>query len=59
MKANTTREDGLWSVDGLRCIGACGLAPIITVDGKSYGRLVADDVSAIIEATLATDEEGK
>jgi NADH:ubiquinone oxidoreductase subunit E len=59
MKANTTREDGLWSVDGLRCIGACGLAPIITVDGKSYGRLVADDIPGIIQATLAADGEGK
>ena len=58
MKANTTRDDGLWSLDGLRCIGACGLAPIITVDGKSYGRLVADDVAGIIETTLASDKEG-
>jgi len=56
MKANTTREDGLWSVDGLRCIGACGLAPIITVNGKSYGRLVVDDVPGIIEETLAAKE---
>ena len=56
MKANTTREDGLWSVDGLRCIGACGLAPIITVNGKSYGRLVVDDVPGIIEETLAKKE---
>jgi NADH:ubiquinone oxidoreductase subunit E len=55
MKANTTREDGLWSLDALRCIGACGLAPIITVDGKSYGRLVDDDVPGIIEATLAKE----
>jgi len=56
MSANTTREDGLWSVDGLRCIGACGLAPIITVNGKSYGRLVVDDVQRNIEETLAMKE---
>ncbi|MCL2187986.1 MAG: NAD(P)H-dependent oxidoreductase subunit E [Defluviitaleaceae bacterium] len=56
MKANTTREDGLWSLDALRCIGACGLAPIITVDGKSYGRLTEDDVTGIIETTLAKEE---
>jgi NADH:ubiquinone oxidoreductase subunit E len=56
MKANTTREDGSWSLDGLRCIGACGLAPIITVNGKSYGRLVADDVAGIIAETLAKEE---
>ncbi|MCL2501109.1 MAG: NAD(P)H-dependent oxidoreductase subunit E [Defluviitaleaceae bacterium] len=57
LKANTTSEDGLWSLDALRCIGACGLAPIITVNGKSYGRLVEDDVTGIIETCLA--EEGK
>ncbi|MCL2604852.1 MAG: NAD(P)H-dependent oxidoreductase subunit E [Defluviitaleaceae bacterium] len=58
MKANTTSEDGLWSLDALRCIGACGLAPIITVNGKSHGRLVEDDVTGIIEACLA-EEGGK
>jgi NADH:ubiquinone oxidoreductase subunit E len=56
MKANTTRADGLWSVDGLRCIGACGLAPVITVNGKSYGRLVEGDVPGIIKTCLAAEE---
>jgi NADH:ubiquinone oxidoreductase subunit E len=55
MKANTTSEDGIWSLDALRCIGACGLAPIITVNGKSYGRLVEDDVVGIIEKYRAEE----
>jgi len=41
-------DDGLFSVDALRCIGACGLAPVITVNGKYYGRVSKADVSGII-----------
>ena len=41
-------EDGLFSVDALRCIGACGLAPVITVNGKYYGRIKKSDVKGII-----------
>lgn len=42
-------EDGLFSVDALRCIGACGLAPVITVNGKYYGRSTKADVKKILE----------
>ena len=42
-------EDGMFSVDALRCIGACGLAPVITVNGKYYGRITKHDVKGIIE----------
>lgn len=41
--------DGMFSIDATRCIGACGLAPVMTVNGDVYGRLVADDVYGIIE----------
>ena len=41
--------DGMFSIDATRCIGACGLAPVMTVNGDVYGRLVADDVCGIIE----------
>lgn len=34
---NGTSEDGLFSVDATRCLGACGLAPVAIVDGKVYG----------------------
>lgn len=49
VKAGTTSEDGLWSVDGLRCVGACGLAPVVTVNSKVYGRIEERDVPGIIE----------
>ena len=42
-------EDGLFSVDGCRCIGACGLAPLITVNEEVYGKITVDDVDGILE----------
>ena len=41
-------EDGKYSVTACRCIGACGLAPVITVNEDVYGRLVAADVKDIL-----------
>lgn len=41
--------DGLFSIEATRCIGACGLAPVMTVNDDVYGRLVVDDVKGIIE----------
>lgn len=32
-----TTEDGKFSLDGLRCVGACGLAPVVSVDGTVFG----------------------
>ena len=53
VKAGTTSEDGMWFVDSVRCVGACGLAPLITVNGKFYGRLTDKDVPVIIDECLS------
>ena len=42
-------EDGRYSLDATRCIGACGLAPVMTVNDDVYGRLLPDDVEDIIK----------
>ena len=42
-------DDGMFSLDACRCIGACGLAPVVTVNDEVFGKLVADDVDGIIE----------
>lgn len=42
-------DDGMFSLEACRCIGACGLAPVITVNDDVYGRLVPDDVEGIIK----------
>ncbi len=41
-------EDGKFSLTACRCIGACGLAPVLTVNDDVYGRLNADDVDGIL-----------
>lgn len=38
-KINKTSDDGLFSVDATRCLGACGLAPVVVVDGEVYGNV--------------------
>lgn len=40
--------DGKFSLDATRCIGACGLAPVLTVNDEVYGRLTAKDVDDIL-----------
>ena len=41
-------EDGKFSIEATRCIGACGLAPVLTVNEEVYGRLTVDDVDDIL-----------
>ena len=41
-------EDGAFSLTACRCIGACGLAPVMTVNDEVYGRLVPEDVDSIL-----------
>ncbi len=45
--------DGKFSLEACRCIGACGLAPVLTVNEDVYGRLTVDDVDRIIEKYTA------
>lgn len=44
-----TDKEGLFSLASLRCVGACGLAPVALVADKVHGRLAADDVKHIIK----------
>ncbi len=43
-----TTEDGLFTLEACRCIGACGLAPVLTVNEDVHGRLTTDDVDGIL-----------
>ena len=43
-----TTADGLFTVDALRCIGACAAAPAVTINGKIYARVNVKDVAGII-----------
>ena len=46
---NSTTPDGLFSIEAVRCLGCCGLAPVIVVNGNVHGRLTSKDVPSIIE----------
>jgi len=48
IKENGNSEDGLFTMTTLRCVGACGLAPTVTIDEKVYGRVKVEDVEGII-----------
>ncbi|MBQ6594400.1 MAG: NADH-quinone oxidoreductase subunit NuoE [Clostridia bacterium] len=45
-----TTPDGMFTLEATRCLGACGLAPVMMINGKVYGRLTPDAVPAIIDS---------
>lgn len=48
IEVGDTTEDGKFSLNCLRCVGACGLAPVVLVGDKTYGRVAPDGVKDII-----------
>ena len=48
IKPGETTADGLFTLDALRCIGACGIAPAISINGKVYPKMSVDKVQAVI-----------
>lgn len=48
IKDGECTEDGEFSIDACRCIGACGLAPVLTVNDEVFGKVTVDDVETII-----------
>ena len=49
IKPGETSDDGLFTLDALRCIGACGIAPAVTINGKVYPKLAVSDVPGIVD----------
>ena len=48
IQPGNTSADGKYTLDATRCIGCCGLAPVLTVNGEVYGNLTKDDVDRIL-----------
>jgi len=48
VKAGGTTPDGVFTLEATRCLGCCGLAPVIVVDDEVYGRLVPADIKGIL-----------
>ena len=57
IKPGQTTEDGLFTLDVLRCIGACAIAPAVSINGKVYPQVKVDNVKNIIAEYRA--KEGK
>ena len=57
IKAGETSADGLFTLDALRCIGACGIAPAVQINGKVYPKMSVDAVPKLIEKYRAEAEK--
>ena len=56
-----TTEDGLFYTQIVRCLGCCGLAPVVVVNGKTYGKVAGVDVPKIIaewREKIQSEEQG-
>ena len=49
IEVGETTSDGKFSLSALRCVGACGLAPVVLVNGKVYGRVTEAEVKGIVD----------
>lgn len=49
IQVGQTTKDGKFSLSSLRCVGACGLAPVVLIGEKTYGRVAPDDVRNILK----------
>ncbi len=59
IKAGETTADGLFTIDALRCIGACGIAPAVSINGKVYPKVSVDAVPKIVEEYKAMEASAK
>lgn len=55
IKPGETTADGLFTIDALRCIGACGIAPAVSINGKVYPKVSVNAVSGIIDEYKAKE----
>lgn len=49
-------DDGMFSIEPCRCIGACGLAPVVMINDEVYGKLVPADVDRILDKYMNDGE---
>ena len=57
IKPGETTDDGMFTIDALRCIGACGIAPAVSINGKVYPKVAVSAVPGIIDELRAQGEE--
>ncbi len=57
IKAGETTPDCLFTIDALRCLGACGIAPAVSINGKVYPKVDVNQVEKIIEDLMQLEAE--
>jgi len=55
IKAGDTTRDGLFSIEVVACIGACGLAPVISINGEFHAKVTADKLRKLVEDIRKTE----
>jgi NADH-quinone oxidoreductase subunit E len=45
---NTVTPDGEFSIEAVRCLGCCGLAPVLVINGQVYGKVLMKDLPSIL-----------
>ncbi len=56
IKAGQTTRDGLFSIEIVACIGACGLAPVININGAFHAKVTANSIKEIVESYRKKEE---
>ena len=51
-----TSENGLFSLETVSCLGACGLAPVVVINGKVYPQMTSDAISIVLDTLLKEEE---
>lgn len=57
IKPGETTEDGMFTLDALRCLGACGIAPAVSINGKVYPKVQINAVPEILDELIALEEK--
>lgn len=50
-----TTKDGMFSIEETRCVGACGLAPVFTVNGEVYGKATVQKLDQVLDELIKTN----
>lgn len=50
-------EDGMFTLEQVHCLGACSLAPVVSIDGKVYGHVTRDKIKEIIQSYYIEEED--
>ncbi|MEI6122023.1 MAG: NADH-quinone oxidoreductase subunit NuoE [Bacteroidota bacterium] len=57
VKSGQTTRDGLFSIEVVACIGACGLAPVICINGEFFANVTAESIKTIIDTYRTKEQE--